>query len=159
MHPSCVFLKVTMPETVEDTKKAVRAAVIEALVAGETIATAAEMAKVSPRTIYDWRQDPEFKKQLAARQKEVIEEIKGRLHPLVDMAYSSLRDCLQGNVGETAKWKATELVLRTFGLVGEKAEAQGDVDDKVELIPIGLNANDEVIELETDETPSNPTAS
>jgi len=126
------------------------AAAIECLVAGETTQATAEFCQVDVSTIKRWKNDPEFKEQLTARQAEVIAEFKGRIGRLAAKAFTAFEQCLDGAVGETAKHKSAELVLRTIGLLGEKAEVDTKTDDTVELIKIGLNDKDEVVELESD---------
>lgn len=125
-------------------------AAIECLVAGETIQATAEFCQVDVSTVKRWKNDPEFKKQLSARQAEVIAGLKSELPRLTNLALAAFEKCLAGGVGETAQHKSAELVLRTVGLLGEKAEVDTKTDDTVELIKIGLNDKDEVVELESD---------
>lgn len=119
---------------------------LECLLAGETIAATAQMCGVTPATISIWKRNPVFKAKLAEGRKQKLEEFRERIDELTEKAVSTLDLCLDGMVGETARWKATELVLRTHGLVGEKVQTPQNDEEKVEIIPLGNDDSGKIIQ-------------
>lgn len=143
-----------MAETVETTAGERRyhdpvkaAAVIEQLVAGQTVKGAAEATGVSVHTINNWKRDERFVKQLQARQEEVISELRGMLPSLAVRAVDAYVKALNGELDITSRYKAAADILRTIKFIGENVETPNDPNETVELISIGLNDKDEAVPL------------
>jgi len=128
----------------------IREAVAESLAAGNSIRQTCKKLEVSERTVYEWKHDLDFSKAVESRRAEFMADLRQEFRSIAESAVEAVKDAVTGARTLTmTQWKAVEAVLRSTGLVGEKAEVEpSDVNETVELIPIGLNDNDEFIPLD-----------
>ncbi len=68
---------------------------LEAMVQGRSYADAAQAGEVSPRRLYEWRQQPAFHKALQDAQAGLHERVSGRLEALADAAVDRLARVLE----------------------------------------------------------------
>ena len=99
-----------------------RRAAIEMLAGGQLIKRVAEALTVDPKTIYRWRQEPDFQAALSARIKEVwgeaVERMKSLAVPAVEILQRQLHSHNSDDCYRTAKF-----VIRLSGL--ERAMGRG----------------------------------
>jgi hypothetical protein len=88
---------------------------IELLAIGKALGTVAKAVEVTPRTLYNWRQDDLFREQLARRQRELWHTASRRLralvHPSLDIVEKQLRDPF-----DKSRFRAATAVLRLSDL-------------------------------------------
>ncbi len=68
---------------------------VEALVEGCSYAEAAQAGDVSPRRLYEWRQQPAFREALDRALVELHDRVHGRLEGLAELAVDRLRQVLE----------------------------------------------------------------
>ena len=64
---------------------------IEILATGQDISKAAELSNVSRPTLYKWINDPDFKRELAKRQGEMIQHLSAKYLSLGDEVIDAIR--------------------------------------------------------------------
>src|SRR5688572_63615 len=73
-----------------------RRVAIELLALGKSYVAVAKACDVTPRTVFNWRQDEAFRQQLSQRQQEIWQEaaarLRGLVHPALDIVERQLRD-------------------------------------------------------------------
>ncbi len=88
---------------------------IELLVLGHSLGATAEAIDVDPKTLYNWRQDPDFIEALEARRAELWDQAAQRLRAMVHPSLDILQQDL-GNRHERARFRAATAVLRLADL-------------------------------------------
>ncbi|MZP28704.1 TetR family transcriptional regulator [Heliobacterium undosum] len=87
-----------------------------------TLAQIAQEAGVSDRTLYRWKQDPDF----IAYQNEVAELT---MKDFLAEAYNNLKDIVRASGSEKNRLKAIELVLKNQGRLTEVQKIEAKVED------------------------------
>ncbi|MBC9785952.1 helix-turn-helix domain-containing protein, partial [Heliobacterium chlorum] len=87
-----------------------------------TLAQIAEEAGISERTLYRWKQDPDF----IAYQNEVAELA---MKDFLAEAYNSLKSIARGSQSEKNKLKAIELVMKNQGRLTEVQKVEAKIED------------------------------
>jgi transposase-like protein len=84
---------------------------IELLVCGKQLSEVAAAVEVDPRTLYRWRRDENFKRELDRRREEVwsfaADRLRSMVHPSLDVLKQQLEDRY-----EHTRFRAAETVLR-----------------------------------------------
>jgi hypothetical protein len=90
-------------------------AAIRLLVLGKTLGAVAEAVGVSPRTLYTWRQDPDFLAELERRREEIwsgaADRLRAMIHPSLDVIEQHLADPY-----DRSRFRAANSVLRLSDL-------------------------------------------
>jgi hypothetical protein len=88
---------------------------IELLAIGKSFVAVAKAWGVTPRTVYNWRQEQSFREQPSERQQEIWQEaavrLRGMVHPALDVVERQLRDPY-----DRARFRAAVSVLRLADL-------------------------------------------
>lgn len=85
---------------------------IEALLTSGNVSEAAESAKVSRETIYQWMKKPVFRMALQEGTQEALERLSRSLVSLGDKAVKTLRDALDdGSSNASVRVRAADLVI------------------------------------------------
>ncbi|MBC9786317.1 helix-turn-helix domain-containing protein [Heliobacterium chlorum] len=87
-----------------------------------TLAQIADEAGISERTLYRWKQDPDF----IAYQNEVAELA---MKDFLAEAYNSLKSIARGSQSEKNKLKAIELVMKNQGRLTEVQKVEAKIED------------------------------
>ncbi len=84
---------------------------IELLLAGKPLATVAERAGVTARTLYTWRRDEPFRAELQRRRRELwdgaAERLRALVHPALDVLEAEVRDAY-----DPSRIRAAGMILR-----------------------------------------------
>src|SRR4029077_10816166 len=88
---------------------------IRMLVLGKAVAEVAQAAGVSPRTLYTWRQDPEFQEELGRRREELWSDAAERLRAMVHASLDVFQEHLSDPY-DRARFRAANAVLRISDL-------------------------------------------
>ena len=104
------------------------------LASGESVAEAARQLKVSPRTVFRWREDPTFAAELSRLLGEVEGEARDRLRALVPAALDRLAAEMNG--GRLGVRAAREVLDRTLGRPTQPLHGPdvGDVGDVLKVV-------------------------
>ena len=102
------------------------------LAAGESVAETARTLKITPRTVFRWREDPKFRAALDGLLSDVEVETRDRLRVLMPKGLTLLDKELAGS-GHPALRAAREVLNRTLGKPIEKVEASVSVEPKPEI--------------------------
>ncbi|MDQ3441234.1 MAG: hypothetical protein M3478_12880 [Planctomycetota bacterium] len=98
---------------------------IALLLAGKTLATAAQGAAVTPRTLYAWRHDESFRAELERRRRELwdgaAERMRALVHPALDVLEEEVHD-----VYDRSRMRAVGMILRFADL--RKSVPPGDAE-------------------------------
>ncbi len=100
------------------------------LAAASSIAQAARISKVGRRTLHRWRQDPEFRDQLAQLQRQSAELAKGCLQSLAFQAVVHLGSLLENS--------NPEICLRAILSYSTKFGEIRELHDQVEALEAAL---------------------
>lgn len=100
-------------------------AAVLALVSGQGYSDVCQAIGIDRRTLYEWRQQPQFQAALAAEQRATRELVHARLLALGEKAMSALEDVLAGD-NDTARVSAARTVLDRL------TQASGDGDGVAE---------------------------
>lgn len=88
---------------------------VELLTVGESINKVAKLCKIDQSTLYLWRQQPYFKRELEHRKNEIYEEAVGSLRGIVVTATQQLSNILDSSETPPAtKLRAIEFILSTI---------------------------------------------
>lgn len=108
-----------------------QSAALMSLVAGESVAIAAQGAGVSARQVFRWLQTDYFKAALRAEEASILQTLRLRLSALTDKAIDTLEDCMDHpgergqNVARLAALSVLEMLLkvREAGILEERLDA------------------------------------
>jgi hypothetical protein len=127
-HPAqCpTFEKTQVPEFAELREQ--QRLAVELLVSGRTFASIAQQLGVDVRTIYRWRQEPAFKRTLAALRKQDWGEIAQRLHGMVQPALDVVEQHLAGH-RDHVRLRTALSVLRLTNVSKQIANSDEEDDD------------------------------
>ena len=103
------------------------------LASGESVAATARMLKITPRTVFRWREAPEFGATLAGLLAEIEGETRDRLRALSAKAVDLLDAELSGS-GHPAIRAAREVLDRTLGKPTQRLEHDERDGPKVEVV-------------------------
>lgn len=154
-----------LPEEAGDSLSPQQRTAVAAFVCGQSFSMAANAANVSRRTIYNWRQQPEFKRTLDTLTRDALVTTATRVRNLMLRA---TRVLVEGMVGRDAFGNAMRVANsgRLWAAL-EKAEAkleeeeieagpESDSESEPQADPDKAAANDAEDDAETDVTPSAP---
>ncbi len=108
---------------------------VEALVEGRSYAEAAAVADVSPRGLYEWRQQPAFREALERALVELHDRVHGRLEGLADLAVDRLRRVLEQGEDPHAVRAALGVLDRAGHAKPSKPAAVAIAGSQVDLGP------------------------
>ena len=101
-------------------------AAVELLVLGHALGETAGAIDVDAKTLYNWRQDPDFIEALEARRSELWDQAAQRLRAMVHPSLDILEQDL-GNRHERARFRAATAVLRLADLRRSLHPARGAI--------------------------------
>ncbi len=110
------------------------AALLAALIEGETVASAAKAAGVSERTAYRRLAEPDFQRDLAERRRQIVAAVSARLAAVGDSAIDTLL-VLKDDEAVTAsvRLSASRCLLEHLGKLAELADA-ADVGERLSAL-------------------------
>lgn len=85
----------------------------------------AEAIDVSPQTISEWKNDPEFKGYLNNLMQEALDEARDQIRALAAEATNNLQDLMQNAQNEEVRRKASMNVLDIVGITDPSAGRYG----------------------------------
>jgi hypothetical protein len=110
------------------------AELLGALVEGATVAQAAKKAGLSERTAYRRLAEPEFRRDLAERRRQLVDAVSARLAAAGDSAIDTLLALKDDpDVQPSVRLSAARCVLEHLGKLAELAEA-ADLGDRLGVI-------------------------
>lgn len=123
------------PEPVGKQRKQAAGAVAAALAVGETVKRAAEVGKVSERTVYNWNRKPAFRGRVSAIREQMVGEAVGRVSRDMGSAADVLSKLLKSKSDDVRFRAAAKLIelgvkLRDHDdLARRLAELEGRVNE------------------------------
>lgn len=95
---------------------------IAVLTQGGSGREAAEACKVTPQTLSEWRQNPEFKSRLDTVKMEVLESARDNLQSAAQTAVQALVDLAKNSTHQETRRKAALNILEMTGFTRETIE-------------------------------------
>ena len=122
---------------------------VEALLNNRSVPEAAKAAGVGTRTVYRWREQPEFKQALRQAQQEKFASINQRSTLLTEAALTTMEDLLKNpNTSETIRFKTAKTILE-----GYYNNIQPSVlEERLSLLEEIINGNPKQEDLDFEET-------
>jgi cystathionine beta-lyase/cystathionine gamma-synthase len=111
------------------------ATLLAALVEGSTVAEAAKAANLSERTAYRRLAEPDFRRELAERRRQLVDAVSARLAAVGDSAIDTLLELQRGgdNIPASVRLSAARCLLEHMGKLSELAET-ADLGDRLGAI-------------------------
>lgn len=113
--------------TIEATQSPAQSRALSALLAGETVTSAAERAGVARETVHRWLREPSFLAELNGGKAEILATVRANLRETAVAAAKFLHEALTSQYSNnTLKLKVSLAVLRMVG--ADEPEAIGPTD-------------------------------
>lgn len=95
-----------------------QSAAIEMLAVGKSLKLIAQTLEIDPKTLYHWRQDPDFQAALSERRRDLWASANDRLRGLLDESIDVIERQLRDRY-DRSRFRAAATLLRLAGLKGQ----------------------------------------